>query len=86
MNPELRFPSRPDFYEWAGCVPSSMEVQFGQRVALIGMDVMQCGHSFVVTSGLTSACLRLKWFSCLMTIKIEKAMIKKSIMLLMNKP
>lgn len=62
----------------------SCEVQLGQRVALIGICVKQCGHSLVVTSaGAGGAFRRL---AALTTRKMANAMIMKSMIVVMNTP
>ena len=61
------------------------EVQFGQRVALMGMDEIQKGHSFVVASAGPSS-LGVS----LLMLRIRKnkatATTKKLIIELMNRP
>src|ERR1017187_3536345 len=64
------------------------EVQWGQRVALIGMVEKQRGHSFVVGSAATGACSSRCFmvFIALMTRKIQNATMRKSMIVLMNEP
>ncbi len=52
------------------------DVQFGQRVALMEMVLMQCGHSLVVGSAGAGAFFML--LADLTMRKITKAMIRKS--------
>src|SRR5690242_20636182 len=60
------------------------DVQFGQRVALIGMTLKQYGQSFVVGSAGGGAFFRL--LKPLMIRKITKATITKSITVCRNTP
>ena len=56
-------------------LPNS-DVQCGQRVALIGMVVKQCGHSLVVGSAGGGAFLVA--LAALTIMKITKAILRKS--------
>jgi len=59
-------------------------VQFGQRVALIGMVVKQCGHSFVVGSA-GAGCGFIRFI--VRTIrKMTKATMMKSMMVVRKMP
>jgi hypothetical protein len=60
------------------------DVQFGQRVAGIGIWVKQNGHSLVV--GAAGAGARFIRFICFTIRKITNAMMTKSIIVLMNTP
>ena len=60
------------------------DVQFGQRVALMGIAVKQNEHSFVEGSGAGGSFLTL--FTFFITRKTEKATMRKLIMVLINTP
>jgi PPM family protein phosphatase len=62
----------------------SSDVQCPQRVALIGMLIWQYGQSFVVGAAATTGFFSR--FIALMTTKMAKATIRKSITVLMNTP
>ena len=40
-------PARRTAHDYAAAAPVSCDVQFGQRLAAIGMSVAHCGHGFV---------------------------------------
>ncbi len=65
---------------------SSCDVQFGRRVALIGMLEQQKEQSLVVGAAGGSSSFRFSRFIALTTRKIAKAMIMKSITVLMKSP
>ena len=66
--------------------PSSFEVQLGQRVAPIGMIVLQNGQSFVVTSAGASSLVSRILFTAFTIMKITNAIIMKLIMVMINAP
>src|SRR5207248_7555279 len=79
-------------YGWGdggcGALAGSCEVQFGQRVAFIEIDIAQNGHSFVVCAtegGYSSTALFILLISLTMT-KTAAATITKVTMSLMNWP
>src|SRR5277367_1748840 len=82
LGKERALPSRDR--EGVGAVYPNCDVQFGQRVAGIGIIVWQNGHSFVV--GDAGAGWRFIRFACFTTIKIINATIRKSTTVLMNSP
>src|SRR5512139_145166 len=64
----------------------SCEVQFGQRLAGMGMAVQQKGHSFVVGAAAGAGASRFILFMPRITRKIAKATIRKLMMVLTNTP
>ena len=67
------------------CRDYSAEVQFGQRVALIAIVLMQKGHSFVVSSAAAGFSI-CSLFKLLMSRKTAKATMRKLITELINSP
>ena len=75
------------FYLGALCLYAavSCEVQWGQRLAWMGMVVKQKGHSLVL--GSAAGCFsRFMWLMPLMTRNTAKAMMIKLMMVLMKTP
>ena len=64
----------------------SCEVQYGQRVAGMGMAVQQKAQSFVVGAAGGAAGLRWSLLACRMMMKITNAMIRKLTTVFTNWP
>ena len=64
----------------------SCEVQWGQRLAWMGMVVKQKGHSLVLGSAAGASFSRFMWLMPLITRNTAKAMMIKLMMVLMKRP
>jgi hypothetical protein len=64
----------------------SSDVQFGQRTALIGIAVKQKGQSLVVGAAGGTSFFRCIWLMIFTNKNTAKAIMRKVIMLLINKP
>lgn len=84
-NFKRRVPDTPGPCSPRKSAQPSCDVQWGQRVALSGIADWQKGHGFVVASAGGSGFL-VNRLTCLMTMKMQNATMRKSSTLLMNLP